>query len=261
MNATQDVLVEKDGPVGIATLNRPKALNALSMPLMKELLSALEGFDADPAVRVMLVTGSERAFAAGADINEMKDLPDAKAAEDAMADHLARWDKISQLKKPVIAAVSGFALGGGCELAMACDLIVASETAQFGQPETMIGVIPGAGGTQRLTKAVGKALAMDLCLTGRRLTAREALAAGLVSRVLAPEGFLEEAKKMAREIAKMSPLAVQAAKRAVRASLDSDITTGLRAERQDFYRLFDTKDQKEGMRAFIEKRSPQFKGE
>ena len=260
-NATPEVLVEKDGPVGIATLSRPKALNALSQPLMKELLAALEAFEVDPAVRVMLVTGSERAFAAGADINEMKDLPDAKAAEAAMAEHLGRWDRIAHLKKPVIAAVSGFALGGGCELAMACDMIVASETAQFGQPETLIGVIPGAGGTQRLTKAVGKSLAMDLCLTGRRLNAREALAAGLVSRVFAPEVFLEEAKKLAREVAKMSPLAAQAAKRAVRAALDLETAVGLRAERKDFYLLFDSKDQKEGMRAFVEKRPPRFKGD
>ncbi|MEK7383636.1 MAG: enoyl-CoA hydratase-related protein [Elusimicrobiota bacterium] len=260
MSATPEVLIEKDGPVGIATLCRPKALNALSMPLMKELLAALEAFDADPAVRVMLVTGSERAFAAGADINEMKDISGSKAAEAAMAEHLARWDKIAALKKPVIAAVSGFALGGGCELAMACDMIVASQTAQFGQPETLIGVIPGAGGTQRLTKAVGKSLAMDLCLTGRRLSAREALAAGLVARVYEPEVFLEEAKKLAREVAKMSPLAAQAAKRAVRKALDVDTPAGLRAERQDFYLLFDSKDQKEGMRAFVEKRPPVFKG-
>lgn len=261
MNAIQEVLVEKDGPLGIATLSRPKALNALSRPLMKSLLEALEEFDADPAVRVMLVTGSERVFAAGADIGEMKDLGDAKAAEAAMAEHLARWDRIARLKKPVVAAVSGFALGGGCELALVCDVIVASETAQFGQPEVLIGVIPGAGATQRLTKAVGQALAMDMCLTGRRLSAREALAAGLVSRVCAPETLLEEAKKIARLMAATAPLAVQAAKRSVRGALDCGTQTGLRAERQAFYRLFDTADQKEGMRAFVEKRAPVFKGE
>ncbi|OGS39844.1 MAG: enoyl-CoA hydratase [Elusimicrobia bacterium RIFOXYD12_FULL_66_9] len=261
MSTPPEVLIEKDGPVGIVTLFRPKTLNALAMPLMKALLEALEAFDADPAVRVMLVTGSDRAFAAGADINEMKDLADAKTAEAAMAEHLARWDRIAALHKPVIAAVSGYALGGGCELAMACDIIVASETAQFGQPEALIGVIPGAGGTQRLTKAVGKALAMDLCLTGRRLSAREALAAGLVSRVFAPESFLAEAKKLAHEVAKTSPLAARAAKRCVRAALDLETSVGLRAERKDFYLLFDTKDQKEGMKAFAEKRPPQFKGD
>jgi len=174
---------------------------------------------------------------------------------------VARQAGNRETEEPIVAAVHGYAFGGGCELAMACDMIVASETAQFGQPETLIGVIPGAGGTQRLTKAVGKSLAMDLCLTGRRLNAREALAAGLVSRVFAPEVFLEEAKKLAREVAKMSPLAAQAAKRAVRAALDLETAVGLRAERKDFYLLFDSKDQKEGMRAFVEKRPPRFKGD
>jgi len=258
--AASEVLVERDGAVGIATLNRPQALNALSMPLMKALIDALETFDADSSIRVMIVAGSPRAFAAGADINEMKDLADAKAAEAAMAEHLGRWDRIGRLKKPVIAAVSGFALGGGCELAMACDLILASETAVFGQPEILIGVIPGAGGTQRLTKAVGKSLAMDLVLTGRRLTAREALAAGLVARVLAPEVLLDEAKKLAREIAKGSPLAAQAAKAAANAAVDRQLDAGLSRERQLFYTLFDTQDQKEGMRAFAEKRVPKFEG-
>jgi len=258
--AASEVLVERDGPVGIAVLNRPQALNALSMPLMKSLLDALEAFDADPDVRVMIVTGSPRAFAAGADINEMKELAGSAAAEAALEAHLARWDRIGALKKPVIAAVSGFALGGGCELALACDTIVAAETAVFGQPEILIGVIPGAGGTQRLTKAVGKALAMELVLTGRRLTAREALDRGLVARVVAPEVVLDEAKRLAREIAKQAPLAVQAAKAAVVAASDRALEAGLKAEREAFYALFDTRDQKEGMRAFAEKRAPAFSG-
>jgi len=262
MSATEpiDVLIERDGAVGLVTLNRPQALNALSMPLMKALAGALEKFDADPEIRVMIVAGSARAFAAGADINEMKDIKDAIAAETALSKHLAAWDRIGKLKKPVVAAVSGFALGGGCELAMACDLILASETAVFGQPEILIGVIPGAGGTQRLTKAVGKALAMDMILTGRRLTARVALAAGLVARVVAPEVLLEEAKKTAREIAKASPLAAQAAKAAANAAVDRQLDAGLARERELFYRLFDSNDQKEGMRAFAEKRSPAFTG-
>jgi enoyl-CoA hydratase len=258
--SASEVLVERDGAVGLAVLNRPQALNALSMPLMKALVDALEGFDADPAIRAMIVAGSARAFAAGADINEMRDLAGAAAAESALEGHLARWDRVGRLKKPVIAAVSGFALGGGCELALACDVIVASETAVFGQPEILIGVTPGAGGTQRLTKAVGKALAMDMALTGRRLSAREALERGLVSRVVAPEVLLDEARRVAREIAKLSPLAVQSAKASVNAAADRALDAGLKAEREAFYALFDTHDQKEGMRAFAEKRAPVFQG-
>jgi enoyl-CoA hydratase len=255
-----EVIVERDGAVGVVTLNRPQALNALSMPLMKQAAEAFAAFEADDSVRVIVLTGSARAFAAGADINEMKDLSDSKAAKAAMDAHLARWDAIGRCRKPVIAAVSGFALGGGCELAMACDVILASETAVFGQPEILIGVIPGAGGTQRLTKAVGKSLAMDMVLTGRRLTAREAQAAGLVARVYAPEVLLDEAKKLAREIAKGSPLAAQAAKAAANAAVDRQLEAGLTKEREAFYRLFDTQDQKEGMRAFLEKRPPKFEG-
>lgn len=255
-----EVLVERDGAVGVVTLNRPQALNALSIPLMKQVAAAFEGFEKDDAIRVIVLAGGARAFAAGADIGEMKDLSSAEAAQAALADHLGRWDAIGRCRKPVIAAVSGFALGGGCELAMACDLIVASETAVFGQPEILIGVIPGAGGTQRLTKAVGKSLAMDMVLTGRRLTAREALAAGLVARVVAPEVLLDEAKKIAREIAKASPLAALAAKAAANAAVDRQLDAGLARERELFYRLFDTADQKEGMRAFAEKRAPKFTG-
>jgi enoyl-CoA hydratase len=258
--AAIDVLVERDGAVGIVTLNRPEALNALSSSVMKALAGTLEAFDGEPGIRAMLVAGSPRAFAAGADINEMKDLGSAAAAKAALAEHLARWDRIGRLKKPVIAAVSGYALGGGCELALACDVVIAAETAVFGQPEVSLGVIPGAGGTQRLTKAVGKALAMDMALTGRRLSAREALARGLVSRVVAPEILLAEAKKLARELAALPPLAAQAAKAAVAAAVDRGLDAGLKAEREAFYALFDTADQKEGMRAFAEKRAPRFEG-
>jgi enoyl-CoA hydratase len=258
--AAAEVLVERDGAVGVVTLNRPQALNALSIPLMKAVAAAFEAFEIDDSVRVIVVAGGPRAFAAGADIGEMKDLANSGAAQAALATHLALWDALGRCRKPTIAAVSGFALGGGCELAMACDIILAAENAVFGQPEILIGVIPGAGGTQRLTKAVGKALAMDMVLTGRRLTAHEALAAGLVARVVAPEVLLDEAKKAAREIAKASPAAARAAKAAVNAATDRQLDAGLMKEREAFYRLFDTQDQKEGMRAFIEKRAPQFTG-
>ena len=258
--AAAEVLVERDGPVGLITLNRPQALNALSFALMKGVADAVEAFSTDDAVRVIVLAGGARAFAAGADIGEMKDLANSGEAQAKLAEHLARWDRVAACHKPVIAAVSGFALGGGCELAMACDLIVASETAVFGQPEILIGVIPGAGGTQRLVKAVGKALATDMILTGRRLTAREALAAGLVARVVAPEVLLDEARKMAREIAKSSPLAVRAAKAAIRPAVDRGLDAGLALEREAFYRLFDSADQKEGMKAFVEKRAPVFTG-
>jgi len=258
--AAAEVLVERDGAVGVVTLNRPQALNALSVALMKAVADAFETFETDDSVRVILLAGGARAFAAGADIGEMKDLANSGAAQAALSDHLGRWDAVGRCRKPTIAAVSGFALGGGCELAMACDLIVASETAMFGQPEILIGVIPGAGGTQRLTKAVGKSLAMDMILTGRRLTAREALAAGLVARVVAPEVLSDEAKKMAREIAKASPAAARAAKAAANAAVDRQLEAGLAKEREAFYRLFDTADQKEGMKAFVEKRAPSFTG-
>jgi len=259
-SADPEVLVERDGPVGIAVLNRPRTLNALSTALMKALIEALEAFDADPAIRVMIVTGSTRSFAAGADIREMKDLPSREAAQAALGEHLACWDRVGRLKKPVIAAVAGFALGGGCELALACDMILAAEDAVFGQPETQIGVIPGAGGTQRLPRAVGPALAMDMALTGRRLPAREALAHGLASRVVAPEVLLDEAKKVARRVASLPPLAAQAAKACVRLASECGLESGLLRERAAFYALFDTQDQKEGMRAFLEKRPPSFQG-
>lgn len=258
--AAQEVLVETEGAVGIVTLNRPQALNALSIAVMAAVSESLAGFDRDPAIRAMVLAGLPRAFAAGADIGEMQNISGAQAAERSLGAHLAHWDKIGLLKKPVIAAVSGFALGGGCELAMACDMIVASETAVFGQPEALIGVMAGAGGTQRLTKIVGKALSMEMNLTGRRLTAREALSFGLVNRVVPVESYLSEAKKLAHQISALPPLAAQAAKASVRYSVDSSLSEGLAFERQSFFRLFDTQDQKEGMKAFSEKRKPVWTG-
>ena len=230
------------------------------MPLMKELDAALSGFEKDAQIRAVVITGAGRAFAAGADIAELKEIADSKSAAKALDEHLARWDRIGRMSKPVIAAVNGFALGGGMELALACDIVIASETAAFGQPEILIGVIPGAGGTQRLTGIVGNQLAMDLVLTGRRLSAVEAASCGLCSRVFAPEALLDEAKKLARELAKLSPLALKAAKDAVRAAKDNTLGDGLKLERKLFYSLFDSHDQKEGMAAFIEKRAAAFSG-
>ncbi|MDD5302748.1 MAG: enoyl-CoA hydratase-related protein [Elusimicrobia bacterium] len=258
--AAPEVLVETEGKIGIVTISRPQALNALSVSVMDAVVELLGGFDRDPSIHAMVLAGLPRAFAAGADIGEMKDITGAAGAEKQLSRHLSHWDKIGLLKKPLIAAVSGFALGGGCELAMACDMIVASETAVFGQPEVLIGVIAGAGGTQRLTKAVGKALSMEMNLTGRRLTAREALSFGLVNKVVPVESYLSEAKKLAHTIAAQPPLAVQAAKASVLFAVDSKLSEGLSFERQSFFRLFDTQDQKEGMKAFAEKRKPVWTG-
>ena len=243
--------------IGIATLNRPSVLNALNHELMTELVAALQEFDQDETVRAIVITGSDRAFAAGADIKEMCD---ETTVSMMLKDRLATWDKIKNIKKPIIAAVSGFALGGGCELSMMCDIIIASETAQFGQPEINIGVIPGAGGTQRLTRVLGKYKAMELTLTGRPFSAKEALELGLVNKVLPVELYLEEAKAMAREIAAKSPIAVRLAKEAVLKSFDGTLDEGLTFERKNFYMLFSSEDQKEGMKAFMEKRKPVFKG-
>lgn len=258
--AAPEVIVETEGAVGIVTLNRPQALNALSIPVMDAIVEVLGGFDRDPAIHAMVLAGLPKAFAAGADIGEMKNIAGAEGAEKQLAHHLSHWDRIGSLKKPVIAAVSGFVLGGGCELAMACDMIVASETACFGQPEVLIGVMAGAGGTQRLTKIIGKALSMEMNLTGRRLTAREALSFGMVNKVVPVESFLSEAKKLAHAIAAQPPLAAQAAKASVRHALDSQLSEGLSFERRSFFRLFDTQDQKEGMKAFFEKRKPVWTG-
>jgi enoyl-CoA hydratase len=243
--------------VGQVQFNRPDALNALNIELMGELLTALEGFDKDSGVGCIIITGSAKAFAAGADIKEMAS---ESAIDMYVRDQFAVWDRIRKLKKPVIAAASGYVLGGGCELSMACDMIVAAESTKFGQPEIKIGIIPGAGGTQRLTRAVGKARAMEMILTGRMYTAREMFEAGLVTRVADDEVYLEEAQALAKEIAQMPPLAVQMAKDAIMKSFDTTIEGGLEYERKAFYLLFASEDMKEGMNAFIEKRKPEWKG-
>jgi len=251
------VEVERDGAIAVVLLNRPEQLNALSDELMEELVSALTELDRDEGVRAIVLGGSERAFAAGADIGE---LAQASAIDLYYQRRIERWDAIRGLWTPLIAAVSGYCLGGGCELAMACDLIVASESAQFGQPETGLGIIPGAGGTQRLTRAVGKALAMDLILSGRRLSAAEALAAGLVARVVPNEAWLEEAKGLAREIAEKGPVGTRLAKESVDRAFETTLTAGLEAERRALYLAFASEDAKEGLTAFTEKRKPEFKG-
>jgi enoyl-CoA hydratase len=250
-------LHEISGAVATITLNRPKALNALSPELMGELATLVETLDENDEVRCIVLTGGPRVFAAGADIKAMVDRTPTAMIE---ARSFATWDHIRRCRKPIIAAVSGYALGGGCELAMLCDLIVASETAQFGQPEINIGVMPGAGGTQRLARAIGPYRAMEMILTGRTLSAREAYAAGLVNRVAPVEGFLVEAQRLAAEIAQRAPLAVRLAREALRYGVETTVREGLEIERRNFYLLFDTEDQTEGMQAFIEKRPPQYKG-
>jgi enoyl-CoA hydratase len=251
------VLVEREEPIAVVRLNRPDQLNALSEPLMAQLVAALEELDRDEAVRCIVLAGSERAFAAGADIGEMAD---ASAVEMYYARRVERWDAIRKLWTPLVAAVSGYCLGGGNELTMACDLVIASETARFGQPETGLGLIPGAGGTQRLTRAVGKAKAMDVVLAGRLLDAREAERAGLVARVVAKEAWLEEAKRVAREIATKAPVAQRLAKEAVNRAFDTSLELGLEHERRLLYLAFASEDAREGLRAFVEKRNPEFKG-
>ncbi len=251
------LLVEREEPIAVVLLNRPEQLNALSDELMGELVRALEELDRDEAVRCIVLGGSERAFAAGADIGE---LASAAAIDLYYQRRVERWDAIRGLWTPLVAAVSGHCLGGGCELAMSCDLIVASETAQFGQPETGLGIIPGAGGTQRLSRAVGKALAMDVILSGRWLSAREAHAAGLVARVVAREAWLEEAKRVAREIAAKGPVATRLAKEAVDRAYEGSLSLGLEYERRALYLAFASEDAHEGLQAFLEKRRPKFKG-
>jgi enoyl-CoA hydratase len=251
------VLVERQAAVAVVLLNRPQQLNALSDELMDELVSALSELDRDEEIRAIVVGGNERAFAAGADIGE---LAQSSAIDLYYQRRVERWDAIRGLWTPLVAAVSGFCLGGGCELALSCDLIVASETAQFGQPETGLGIIPGAGGTQRLTRAVGKALAMDVILSGRRLSAREALAAGLVARVVAKEAWLDEAKRVARDIAEKGPVATRLAKESVDRAYETTLAAGLEAERRALYLSFASEDAKEGLTAFTEKRKPEFKG-
>jgi enoyl-CoA hydratase len=251
------IMTEARGRVGLITLNRPQAMNALNNQLMRELMDALEVFDKDDHIGAVVLTGNEKSFAAGADIKEMAD----KSIQQMMdRDHIAVFGRIRTIKKPIIAAVSGWALGGGCEIALSCDMIVASESARFGQPEINIGVIPGAGGTQRLTHAVGKAIAMEMILNDRRLTAQEAYQFGMVNRVVPVEGYLDEALKLAGGIASRAPIAVRAAKKMINQTFERTLADGLAAEKQEFYNLFATQDQKEGMNAFVEKRKPEWKG-
>ena len=251
-----NVIVETHGRVGLIRLNRPQALNALSSPLIENLNAALESFEKDPNIGAIVLTGSEKAFAAGADIKEMQDKT---FADVFLGDFISRWENVAKARKPVIAAVAGFALGGGCELAMMCDFILAADTAKFGQPEIKLGVIPGAGGTQRLTRAVGKSKAMEMILTGRMMDAVEAERSGLVSRVVPAAALIDEAIKVAGAIAALSAPAVYAAKEAVNRAFETTLSEGVRFERRIFHSLFATEDQKEGMRAFVEKRRATFK--
>ena len=250
--------VSKEGALGIITLDRPQAMNALSSKLVRELVSALTEFEADDQVRCLVIAGSEKAFSAGADIDEMADMT---AVQMAMSEHFfPLWDKVGKYPKPIVGALSGYVLGGGLELAMSLDVLVASETTQLGQPEINIGVMPGGGGTQRLTRAVGKYKAMEMVLTGKRIGAEEAKTLGLVSRVVPKEAYLEEAKKVAIEIASKSPVAVKMAKMSVNKAFETTLSEGVDFEREVFYLLFASEDSKEGMKAFMEKRKPEFKG-
>ena len=247
----ETILVEQRGPVTLVTLNRPQALNALNGQVLADLLAAFAAYDADPAQGCAVLTGSEKAFAAGADIKEMSGQG---FAEMYGSNYFAGYETLTQTRKPVIAAVAGYALGGGCELAMMCDFILAADTAKFGQPEIKLGVTPGMGGSQRLTRAVGKAKAMEMCLTGRMMDAAEAERAGLVSRVIPAGELIDEAVKVATAIAGMAPLAVKANKEMVDAAFETGLSQGIRFERRLFHGLFGTEDQKEGMAAFVEKR-------
>ena len=251
------ILTETRGRVGLITLDRPQAMNALNNQLMRELMEALEVFDGEESIGAMLITGNEKAFAAGADIKEMADKSNTEMMD---TDHVAVFRRIRTIRKPVIAAVSGWALGGGFEIALSCDMIVASESAKFSLPEVTIGVIPGAGGTQRLTRAVGKTIAMEMILNNRTLTAQEALQFGIVNRLAPVETYLEEALTLADQVASRAPLAVRAAKKLINQTFERTLAEGLAEEKQEFYNLFASQDQKEGMRAFIEKRQPSWKG-
>ena len=254
----ETILTETRERVGLVRLNRPKALNALNRLLLSELMQALDEFDRDPAIGAIVISGDERAFAAGADISEMAE---SSAVEMLLRDQISLFDRITRIHKPVIAAVSGWCLGGGCELMLSCDMAIASETARFGQPEIKLGVIPGAGGTQRLTRAVGKAVAMEMVLNNRTLTAAEALAMGMINRVVPPERFLDEALSLAAEIAGRAPLAVRMGKEMVNLAFETPLSQGIAAERRAFYFLFASADQKEGMQAFLAKRPAEWKGE
>lgn len=254
----ETILTSKEQMLGIITLNRPQAMNALSSKLVIELISALNEFEKDEDVRCLVITGSERAFSAGADIKEMAEM---SAVQMTMTGHFfPLWDKVGRYPKPIVGALSGFVLGGGLELAMSLDVLVASETTQLGQPEIDIGVMPGGGGTQRLARAVGKYKAMEMILTGKRIGAEEAKTLGLVSRVVPKEVYLDEAKRVANEIASKSPVAIRLAKMAVNKAFEMGLSEGVDFERELFYLLFASEDKAEGMKAFMEKRKPDFKG-
>ncbi|MGC2439088.1 MAG: enoyl-CoA hydratase [Pseudolabrys sp.] len=252
----QNIVVEAKGRVGIIRLNRPQALNALNKALIDELTKVVDAFDADDKIGCMLITGNEKAFAAGADIKEMADKPFIEAY---LGDFVSNWNAVAKARKPVVAAVAGFALGGGGELAMQSDIVIAADTAKFGQPEIKLGVIPGIGGTQRLAHAVGKAKAMDLILTGRMMDATEAERSGLVARVVPAASLMDEAMKVAETIANMSLPSVLAGKEAINRAFESGLSEGMAFERRIFHSLFATEDQKEGMKAFVEKRAPKWK--
>ncbi len=250
------ILVEEKDSVGWITLNRPEALNALNLDVMREVVTAVESFDADESIGAIVITGSTKAFAAGADIKQMQPM----SYVDAYAGELfGDWDRLADIDTPIVAAVSGYALGGGCELAMMCDLIIAADSAKFGQPEITLGVIPGMGGSQRLTRAVGKSKAMDLCLTGRMMDAEEAERSGLVARIVPADDLLSETAKVAEKIASMSRVTAKAAKEAVNQAYESTLAEGVHFERRLFYGTFATEDKAEGMAAFVEKRKPEFK--
>lgn len=257
--AYQTILVDRKAGVGLITLNRPDALNALNRQLMDELTDALDAYEADDKIQCIVLTGSQKAFAAGADIKEMQ----SKSYMDVYKEDFitANWERAARCRKPIIAAVAGYALGGGCELAMMCDFIICGDNAKFGQPEIKLGVMPGAGGTQRLTRFIGKAKAMDMCLTGRMMDAEEAERAGLVSRVVPVDQLLEEALKAAAEIAALSLPSVMMTKEAINRAYETTLAEGVRFERRVFHSLFATDDQTEGMAAFIEKRTPNFRGQ
>ncbi len=257
MDQYQNILTEVQGNVGLITLNRPKSYNALNYQILLELMSALADFDKDNTIGAMVITGNEKTFAAGADITSM-----ANASREEMIESpfIPAFDLIRNIKKPVIAAVSGYCLGGGCELALSCDLIIASESAVFGQPEINLGIIPGAGGTQRLTLAVGKTIAMEMILNNRTLSADEAASFNLINHIFPVEEYLKESLSLAQEIAERAPLAIQAGKRMINQSFEVSLTQGLVDERDTFYNLFSSQDQKEGMKAFLDKKSPDWKG-
>ncbi|APF38777.1 enoyl-CoA hydratase [Chelatococcus daeguensis] len=254
--AYETILVETRGKVGLVTLNRPEALNALNSQLIGELNTALDGFEKDAGIGAIVITGSQKAFAAGADIKEMQNL---SYPETYLEDFITNWDRVASRRKPIIAAVAGFALGGGCELAMMCDIIIAADTAKFGQPEIKLGVMPGAGGTQRLTRIIGKAKAMELCLTGRMMGAEEAERSGLVARIVPAADLLDDALKTAATIADMSLPIVMMTKESVNRAYETTLSEGIRFERRLFHAMFATGDQKEGMAAFVDKRKADFK--